>query len=380
MRNKPEITNRASLDWIIPVFTAILAVAAALIVGAIFIIFLGGSPIAAYKAIAIGAFGSVNALTETMIKAAPLIITGIGLAIVYRANIWNIGAEGQLFIGGLAAAWVALTFGEQLPPVVIIPLTLVAGFIGGALWGLIPAFLKVRKGIDEIINTIMLNYIAILLVNWVIHGPLRDPTAGFPRTSIFPDSSHLPILIPQTRLHAGVLIALAAVFILHFLLWRTSFGYSVRAVGDNQEAAAYGGIIVGRVVITSLILSGGLAGVAGMIQVTGLHFRMLEDISGGIGFTAIAVALLANNQPIFVLLSAFVLAGLDVGATAMQYQAKIPVAVVSLIQGLVILFVVAREFISRRIMARRRAMSEMLEHGRRPGEATEPEILEARTL
>jgi simple sugar transport system permease protein len=247
-------------------------------------------------------------------------------------------------------------------------LTLIAGFIGGAIWAFIPAILKVRLGIDEIINTIMMNYIAILFVNWVIHHPLRDPTAGFPRTSIFPDSTQLPILIPRTRLHIGVLVAIVVALFLQFVLWRVTFGYQVRSVGDNRQAAAYGGINVGRVMVVSMMISGGLAGIAGMVQVTGLHFRMLEDISGGIGFTAIAVSLLANNQPIVILLSAFVLATLDVGANAMQYQAGVPVAVVSLIQGLVILLVVAREFITRRIIARRRTMSEMLEHQKKSGE------------
>ncbi|HMR64726.1 MAG TPA: ABC transporter permease [Anaerolineae bacterium] len=375
MTSRREIENRQWLDWAIPFLTAVLAVVAAFAVGALFIIILGADPVEAYKAILVGAFGNVNALTETAIKAAPLVITAAGLAIVFRANIWNIGAEGQLFMGGLAAAWVALTFGDQLPPAVIIPLTLIAGFVGGAMWGFIPAILKVRLGIDEIINTIMLNYIAILLVNWIIHGPLQDPTGGFPRTSIFPDSAHLPILIPRTRLHLGVLVAIAVGLLLQFVLWRVSFGYRVRAVGDNKEAAAYGGIKVGRVIVTSMVISGGLAGIAGMIQVTGLHFRMLEDISGGIGFTAIAVALLANNQPIITLVTALLLAGLDVGANAMQYQADVPVAVVSLIQGLVILFVVAREFISRRLIARRRTMSEMLEHRKKADDALEPGAL-----
>ncbi len=371
MKSNTIVKNRAWLDWAVPISTAVLAVAAALLVGGLFIIILGANPIKAYKAILVGALGNVNALTETLVKATPLILTAAGLSIVFRANIWNIGAEGQLFMGGLAASWVALTFGAQLPPVIIIPLTLIAGFIGGAMWAFIPAILKVRLGIDEIINTIMLNYIAILLVNWVIHHPLRDPTAGFPRTSIFPASSKLPVLIPRTRLHIGVLVAVAVVLILQFVLWRVAFGYRVRSVGDNKEAAAYGGINVSRVMVMSMIISGGLAGVAGMVQVTGMHFRMLEDISGGIGFTAIAVALLANNQPIVILLSAFVLASLDVGANAMQYRAGVPVAVVSLIKGLVILFVVGREFITRRIIARRRAMSEMLEHQKKSDERME---------
>ncbi len=212
----------------------------------------------------------------------------------------------------------------------------------------------------------MMNYIAILGVNWIIHHPLRDPTAGFPRTSIIPESGQLPILIPRTRMHIGVLVALTATVLFQFILWRTPLGYRIRAVGENKEAARYGGISVEKIILLSMAISGGLAGVAGMNQVAGLHFRMLEDISGGIGFTAIAVTLLANNQPLALLISSFVLAGLDVGANAMQYRAGVPVAVVNVIQGLVILLVVGREFLYRRIRAQRRAMSERLEHKEEP--------------
>lgn len=349
-------------DWGVQLLTAVLSVVASLLVGALFILGLDANPLVAYQAIIEGAFGNLNAITETLVKATPLLLAGIGLAIAYKANFWNIGAEGQIFIGGLLGAWFALTLGSGLPAILLIPLEFICGFIGGALWAIIPTYLKVRRGIDEIITTIMFNYIAALLTNWVIHGPLRDPSAGFPRTSIIPDAAQLPILIPRTRLHIGVLVAVLIAVIAHYILKHTSLGFHIRAVGDNREATAYGGIPLGRTLFVAMILSGGLAGLAGTVQVAGLHYRVIEDISDGIGFTAIAVSLLANNQPLGLMISSFVLAALDVGANAMQYKAQVPASVVDLIQGLVILFVVGREFATRRLVARRRAHAEKAEH------------------
>jgi ABC-type uncharacterized transport system permease subunit len=348
-------------DWLVQFGMALLAVALALLVGAVIILLMGESPVAAYRAILYGAFGNINNLSETVVKAAPLVLAGAGLAIAYRANMWNIGAEGQIYVGGMAAICVGLYLGD-LPAVIVLPLAALAGFIGGALWAGIAGILKVRLGIDEVINTIMLNYIAALGVNWLIHGPLKDPAAGFPRTAMIPIHAQLPILIPRTRLHLGVVMAIILAVLLQWILWRTSLGYRIRAVGQNKTAARYGGINVGRTMMIAMLISGGMAGLAGMNQTNGLHFRMLQDISGGIGFTAIAVALLAGNQPIATLLSGFILAALDVGANAMQIRAHVPIEVVKIIQGLVILFVVGREYFNRRILARRRSLAERLEH------------------
>ncbi len=361
MLAKLRIPSLRGRDWLRQIGTAVLAVGLALLVGAVIILLTGASPIAAYKAILYGAFGNLNNISETVVKAAPLVLAGAGLAIAYRANMWNIGAEGQIFAGGLAAIVVGLYLGH-LPVFVVLPLTLLAGFAGGALWAGIAGFLKVRLGIDEVINTIMLNYIAALGVNWLIHGPLMDPAASFPRTAIIPVSAQLPILIPRTRLHLGVLVAIALAFFLQWVLWRTPLGYRIRAVGQNKPAAHYGGINVGRTLMIAMLISGGMAGLAGMGQATGLHFRMLQDISGGLGFTAIAVALLAGNQPAATLLSGFVLAALQVGANSMQIRAGVPLEVVNIIQGLVILFVVGREFLDRRMLARRQSLAERQEH------------------
>lgn len=362
--------TRPRLDWLVQLGTAVLAVAMALLVGAVIILVTGASPVTAYRAILSGAFGSVNSISETLVKAAPLVLAGCGLAIAYRANMWNIGGEGQIFIGGLASIVVGLYLGN-LPAYVVLPLAALAGFLGGAIWAAIPGVLKVRLGIDEVINTIMMNYVATLGVDWIIHGPLKDPAASFPRTAMIPPNARLPVLIPRTRLHLGVVIALVCALVLQWVLWRTPFGYRMRAAGHNKEAARFGGINVGRSMLLAMAISGGMAGLAGMNQAVGLHFRVLQDISGGIGFTAIAVALLAGNQPAATLLAGFVLAALDVGANTMQIRAHVPMEVVQVIEGLVILFVVGREFFYRRLMARRRSMAERQEHEekRRAGEA-----------
>lgn len=356
--------GKAVMGWgdrLRQVGTAILAVALALLVGAAIILLTGANPVVAYQAILYGAFGNLNNISETAVKAAPLVLAGAGLAVAYRANMWNIGAEGQIFVGGMAAITVGLYLGH-LPPFVVLPLSILAGFVGGAAWAGVAGFLKVRLGIDEVINTIMLNYIAGLGVHWLIHGPLMDPKGNFPRTAIIPANAQLPILIPRTRLHLGVLLAVLLAFLLQWMLWRTSLGYRIRAVGQNRAAARYGGINVGRTLLIAMLISGGMAGLAGMGQATGLHFRMLQDISGGLGFTAIAVALLASNQPAATLLSGFVLAALQVGANSMQIRAGVPLEVVNIIQGLVILFVVGREFFDRRMLARRRSVAERQEH------------------
>lgn len=361
MLNQLNRATRRTRDLSRQFGTAVLAVGLALLVGAVVILLTGANPVAAYRAILFGAFGNLNNISETAVKAAPLVLAGCGLAIAFRANLWNIGAEGQIFAGGISAICVGLYLGH-LPPFVVLPLTVLAGFAGGALWAGIAGFLKVRLGIDEVINTIMLNYIAALGVNWLIHGPLMDPAASFPRTAIIPENAQLPILLPRTRLHLGVVIAIVLALVLQWVLWRTSLGFRIRAIGQNRTAARYGGVNVGRTMMIAMLISGGMAGLAGMGQATGLHFRMLQDISGGLGFTAIAVALLAGSQPAATLLSGFVLAALDVGANSMQIRAGVPIEVVKIIQGLVILFVVGREYFDRRMLARRRSVAERLEH------------------
>jgi simple sugar transport system permease protein len=299
-----------------------------------------------YLALLDGAFGSLNSLAEVLVKATPLMLAGLGVALAFQAGYWNIGAEGQIFIGALGATWVGLNVGGW-PVAVALPMIITVGFLTGAVWGLIPGFLRVRLGASEIITTIMFNYIAILLVNYFVTGPLKESEGFLPETDPIASVAELPRLFPPTRLHAGVLIAFAAAAILYWLMIRSTFGFRVRMVGMNQEAARYAGVSVTRTWIVVSLLAGGLAGLAGTAEVAGVHRRLIEDISGGYGFTAIVVALLGWLHPVGVALAAILFAALRVGADAMQRATGVPVTLVYIIQALVILFILARNAVDK---------------------------------
>jgi simple sugar transport system permease protein len=318
-----------------------LAMAAALVCGAILILLAGANPVAGYLALVSGAFGSLNSIAEVFVKATPLTLAGLGVALAFRAGYWNIGAEGQIFMGALGATFVGLNVGGW-PASVALPATIAVGFLTGAIWGLIPGVLRVRLGASEIITTIMFNYIAILLVNYFITGPLKESEGFLPETDPIASAAVLPRLFPPTRLHAGVLIAVVAAGFLYWLMIRSTFGFRVRMVGMNPEAARYAGVSVARTWVVVSLLAGGLAGLAGMAEVAGVHRRLIEDISGGYGFTAIVVALLGWLHPVGVALAAILFAALRVGADAMQRAIGVPVTLVYIIQALVILFILAR--------------------------------------
>lgn len=323
-----------------------VAMGAALGCGAILILLAGANPVTGYIALVSGAFGSINSLAEVLVKATPLMLAGLGVAVAFRAGYWNIGAEGQIFIGALGATWVGLNVGGW-PVALALPATIIVGFLAGAVWGLIPGLLRVRFGASEIITTIMFNYIAILLVNYVITGPLKEHEGFLPETDPIAMVAELPRLLPPTRLHAGVLIAFAAVGVLYWLMIRSTFGFRVRMVGMNPEAARYAGVSVTKTWILVSLLAGGLAGLAGTAEVAGVHRRLIEDISGGYGFTAIVVALLGYLHPIGVALAAILFAALRVGADSMQRAIGVPVTLIYIIQALVILFIIARNAVDK---------------------------------
>jgi simple sugar transport system permease protein len=323
-----------------------LAMAAALLCGAILILLAGANPLTGYVALVSGAFGSLNSVAEVLVKATPLTLAGLGVALAFRAGYWNIGAEGQIFMGALGATWVGLNVGGW-PASVALPAAVAVGFLTGGVWGLIPGVLRVRLGASEIITTIMFNYIALLLVNYVITGPLKESEGFLPETDPIASAAALPRLFPPTRLHAGVLIALAATGILYWLMIRSTFGFRVRMVGMNPEAARYAGASVTRTWIVVSLLAGGLAGLAGAAEVAGVHRRLIEDISGGYGFTAIVVALLGWLHPLGVVLAAILFAALRVGADAMQRAIGVPVTLVYIIQALVILLILCRNAVDK---------------------------------
>ncbi|MDP6084824.1 MAG: ABC transporter permease [Nitrospinota bacterium] len=344
----------SQMRWRYGIVTAIQAliplwaVLAALIVGGFLIAAIGANPFHAYRALVIGAFGSVYGLSETVARTCPLLFAALGTAICFRAKVYNIGAEGQLYIGALMATVTALWIGDALGPFSIL-LVIVGGFLGGAVWGGIAGFLKARWGANEIITTIMFNYIAIYVAGFFVNGPLRDPEGAFPWTPIFATHAQLPRLLAGTRLHAGVLVALAASFVVFLLLRKMVIGYEIRVVGEGERVARYGRIPVERIIVGAMILGGGFAGLAGMNEVAGIHHRMLEHISPGFGYTAIAVALLGELHPMKIILAAFLFGALEIGSSAMQYEAKVPAAMVLVIEGLIVIFVVGRAFLTRRL-------------------------------
>ncbi|MDJ0948834.1 MAG: ABC transporter permease [Alphaproteobacteria bacterium] len=318
-----------------------VAVVAALACGAVLILVAGANPVVGYVALFNGAFGSLNSIVEVLVKATPLLLAGLGIAIAFKSGYWNIGAEGQIFMGALAAVWVGLN-AHGWPAYVAMPAIIGAGFLGGAVWGLIPGILRARIGASEIITTIMFNYIAFFVVNYFVTGPLVEADQFLPQTDPIAKSAELPRILRPTRLHAGIFIAMAATVALYWVMIRSTFGFRARVVGANEAAARYAGISVGWTWLVVSGVAGGLAGLAGMVEVAGVHQLLLEDISGGMGFTAIVVALLGWLHPVGVVIAAILFAALDVGADSMQRVIGVPVTLVYIIQALVVLFVLAR--------------------------------------
>ena len=296
----------------------VVAVLLGLVLCAGLVAWSGAAVLDAYRLLVVGSLGSWFALTETLSRATPLIFTGLAAAVAFRAKLWNIGGEGQLYAGALAAT-VLGTGLIQAPAPVLVPLLVVAGALAGALLLLGPAFLKLRFGVDEVVTTLLLNFVVLLLVSLLLDGPLKDPTAlGWPQAAPIVDAGVLPRLVTGKRLHLGLLLALALAVLVWLVDTRTTLGYAIRAVGLNPRAAAFAGIPVGRVTLAVALLSGGLAGIGGVSEVAGLKGNLTLDLSPGFGYSGIVVAMLAGLHPLGVVLAAIFVAGIFVGADAMS--------------------------------------------------------------
>jgi simple sugar transport system permease protein len=343
LKVEKRLTPSRTASFLVPFISLLLA----LIFGGIILLAAGANPLTTYKAMFLGAFGSKYSLSETMVKAIPLMLCGLGVSIAFRMLFWNIGAEGQLAVGGIAAAGVALFGAERLPAAVLLPAMLVAGFAAGALWGLVPALLKAFIRVNEIITTLMMNYIAILWVEYLFYGPWKDPAGyGFPGTAQFPETAWLPRL-PGTRLHLGLAFAIVAAIFIWLVLGRTKWGYEIRVIGENPRAATYAGISLMRNIILVMVLSGGLAGLAGMAEVSGIAHRLQKGLTVGYGYTAIIVAWLGKLNPWGVLLVAILLAGLLVGGDQIQITMQLPAAVALILQGAILFFMLGGELFTR---------------------------------
>jgi general nucleoside transport system permease protein len=354
----PANGRRAWLvDHLLSALLPSLAVLAALAVGALLLLLLGENPLRAYGALLYGAFGSVNGLAQVLTKATPLLIVALGICIAFRGGVINIGGEGQIIVGALAASAVALAMPE-VNGLILLPLTLLSGALAGASWGGVPGVLKARLGVNEILTTVMMNQIALQTMNFLLRGPMLDPeqiAAGtnIPQSAALPESVWLTRLVPRTLVHSGILIAIILAVLVYLLLWRTTLGYRIRAVGQNPAAARYAGIPVRFFLALSLILSGAFAGFAGAVEVTGVHHRMLEGLSGGYGFSGIVAALFGKLHPLGAIPASFLFGALLVGADRMQRAIQVPSALIIVLQGLVVLFVVASELLVRQRSQRR---------------------------
>jgi len=331
------------------VLIPLIAIIGALIVNSILLLAVGVNPLFAYKSLLSGALGSTYGITESLVKATPLLLVSLSMTVAFKCNVWNIGAEGQMIIATIVVTWVTLAIGDRGGPLLLL-LAMLVGFLGGAFWAFIPGLLKAKFEVNEVIVTLMMNYIATFLLSYLVHGPMMDPKAyGYPLSPVLPKSALLPKLVKGSRSHAGVLIALLCALLTYILLWKTPLGYYIRAVGLNPEAAYCAGINVFRSIIIAMILSGGLAGLAGMIEVCGVHRRLLDTpLSGGYGYLGIPVALVGRLHPLGVVLASLFFGTLFVGAEMMQRTTGIPTTLVYCIEGLMMLFLVSSEFITKR--------------------------------
>lgn len=344
------------MEWKKSLFQQVLvllgALLGALLVGALFIVLTGSNPLTAYGVMMSGPFTSSYGFSETLVRTTPLLLVGLGIIISFRSGILNIGGEGQMLMGAVAAAAVALALPDW-PAIVLMPLVLLGGATAGGIWGGLAGWLKARLAVNEILSTVMLNQIAAQLYLFIIRLFLIDPQevaygTGVPQTALLTNAVWFDRLMPGTRLHTGFLLAVVLAILVYILLWRTTVGFRMRAVGEGPDAARYAGIRVEKYLVIAMALAGGFAGLAGAVEVTGVHHRALEDISAGYGFSGIVAALFGRLHPLGVIPASVLFGALILGADMMQRAVAIPAAIVLVIQGLVILFVVSADLLLRK--------------------------------
>lgn len=329
------------------VLVPIVSILLALVAGGVIILLAGQNPVAVYASMVQGAVGDRNGLAETLVKMTPLLLTGLGVSVAFRMQLWNIGGEGQLYLGAIFATWIALYGMPNANGWVMVPAMIVASMIGGAIWGLIPGALKAYLGTNETITTLMMNYVAILFAEWLVHGPWKDPQSfGFPGTPQFPEAAWLPNW-GTTRVHLGLLLGLVAAFILWIMLRRTRWGYEIGVMGESARAARYAGMSTKRTILLVMALSGALCGIAGMSEVAGIAHQLQRNLSPGYGYTAIIVAWVGRLHPAGIIAVAFFLAALLVGGDQLQMSMGLPAAVAPMLQGIILFFLLGGEMFTR---------------------------------
>ncbi len=361
-RSRAEPPGRGA-RWrrrLIELLVPLLAIFTALVIGALIILATGASVTSAYSGLFVGAFGTPLAIANTLVEATPYIFAGLAVALGFKCGLFNIGVEGQLAMGAMSAAVAGYAI-TGLPLIIHLPLAILAGVLGGAIWGAIPGFLRAKTGAHEVITTIMLNYIALRLTDYLIKGPFLDRSSSAPRTPFIAPSAELPYLFgPDYRLNAAFLLALVMVGVIWWLLNKTTIGFEIRTVGSNPDAAQYAGMSITRSFVLAMAISGGLAGLAGVGQVLGLEHNLKASFSAGYGFDSIAIALLARSNPIAIIPAAIFWGALRNGAGLMQLQSGISINLINIIQALVIIFVAADQIVRWLYRIRRSGMGQVV--------------------
>ena len=343
IRLEPRGEASRALAYLTPLLAVVLTVASGLVLFAL----LGHDPFVSVYTFFIVPINSAYGFSELLVKATPIVLCAIGLAFGFRANVWNIGAEGQLTMGAIAGGGLALAF-YQVDSFFLLPAMIVAGVLGGAAWGAIPAWLKTRFNANEILTSLMLTYVAILALSTLVHGPWRDPEGyNFPESRLFHDAAVLPVIWEGTRLHLGSLLALAAIVAAWVVIGRTLVGFQIKVIGMAPQAAAFAGFSRNRMIWLTLLLSGGLAGMAGLFEVSGPIGQLVPSVSPGYGFTAIIVAFLGRLHPLGILLAGLIVALSYLGGETVQIELGLPQAVTGVFQGLLLFFLLGCDVLIR---------------------------------
>ena len=331
------LTKRHPLQRWLQLMVPVAAIIVTLILAAIPILVAGGDLKLSYITLFKGALGTRYNILETFVKACPLILTGLAVAFAFRAKFWNIGAEGQLMAGAIVAAVIGINAPEGTSATVLIPIILIAGFIAGGAWAFLAAFLKMRLKIDDVVTTLLLNYVMFHFMGFLLFGPMQQVGSSWPKSAGIIDAAHLPILLVRSRFHLGVLLAVVMVFVIWFINAKTVLGYEIKAVGVNPTASYFGGINNTKVIFLTALISGGLAGLAGVTELCAIHFHLLMDISPGYGYSGISIAMLGRLHPVGVALSAFFFSIIIVGAQSMSRMTGVPVYIAEVIQGMALI-------------------------------------------
>ena len=331
-----RIVKRKPLPGWAKIVIPIAAILATLILSAIPILMAGGHLWKSYFYLFYGALGTRFNFLETFVKASPLLLTGLAVAFAFRAKFWNIGAEGQLLAGALSATVLGVSMGG-FPQPLVLPIIMIAGFLAGGIWAAIPAILKTKLKVDDVVSTLLLNYVMIHIMGALLFGPLQQPGSSWPRSEAIVKAACYPILMPRSRFHLGILIAFFAVFVIWFINQRTTFGYQSKAVGVNIRAAHFGGINTTSVILWTALISGGLAGLAGVGELCAIQFRLIMAISPGYGYSGIVIAMLGNLHPVGVLFSSLFFSVIIVGAQTMSRMTGVPTYIAEVIQGMALM-------------------------------------------